>query len=205
MNDICWGNRSMEKRRFSGRHGNSSIAIGPAFLNFSRRLETVLRISSLANPDTRLIASIAGGRKTMSALLYACMTLIGREGDRLTHVLVNEPFDDPRLRPRFYFPEQPSAELATLENKTVRVTEAHIDLADVPFVPLRNLFTRELGRMPGRFSALVAQCNEGIRKRASKSVKLVICRSRPEIEVNDMRVRLAPKEQLVLTKRLRNH
>jgi len=44
------------------------------------------------NPDTRLIASLAGGRKTMGALLYACLTLVGRETDRLTHVLVNEPF-----------------------------------------------------------------------------------------------------------------
>jgi len=96
--------------------------------------------SIVESPDTRLIASIAGGRKTVGTLLYACMTLVGREDDRLTHVLVNEPFDDARLSPRFYFPEQPSAELTTPDNKTVRAPEAHIDLADVPFVPLRNLF-----------------------------------------------------------------
>ena len=43
--------------------------------------------------DATLIASIAGGRKTMGALLYGCMTLLGRETDRLTHVLVHEPFE----------------------------------------------------------------------------------------------------------------
>jgi CRISPR-associated protein (TIGR02584 family) len=48
-------------------------------------LESVRRI--VESPDSRLIACIAGGRKTMGALLYACMTLVGREGDRLTHVL----------------------------------------------------------------------------------------------------------------------
>lgn len=153
--------------------------------------------SIVERPDTRLIASIAGGRKTMGTLLYACMTLVGREDDRLTHVLVNEPFDDVRLSPKFYFPDQPSAELTTADDKTVRVAEAHIDLADVPFVPLRNLFARELGRMPGRFSALVAQCSEGIRKRSSNSVKLVVHRSRPEIEVNGIRIKLSPKEQLL--------
>jgi len=153
--------------------------------------------SIVASPDTRLIASIAGGRKTMGTLLYVCMTLVGREDDRLTHVLVNEPFDEARLSPRFYFPEQPSAELTTPDNKTVRAAEAHIDLADVPFVPLRNLFARELGRMPGRFSALVAQCSEGVRKRSGNSVKLVVHRSRPEIEINGIRVRLSPKEQLL--------
>jgi hypothetical protein len=133
----------------------------------------------------------------MGTLLYACMTLVGREDDRLTHVLVNEPFDDARLSPRFYFPEQPSAELTTPDNKTVRAAEAHIDLADVPFVPLRNLFARDLGRMPGRFSALVAQCSEGIRKRSGNSVKLVVHRSRPEIEVNRISIKLSPKEQLL--------
>ena len=153
--------------------------------------------SIVESPDTRLIASIAGGRKTVGTLLYACMTLVGREDDRLTHVLVNEPFDDARLSPRFYFPEQPSAELTTPDNKTVRAPEAHIDLADVPFVPLRNLFSRELRRMPGRFSALVAQCSEGIRKRSGNRVKLVVHRSRPEIEVNGIRIKLSPKEQLL--------
>jgi CRISPR-associated protein (TIGR02584 family) len=171
------------------RTADDNEAVADCILEFVR--------SIVESPDTRLIASIAGGRKTMGALLYACMTLVGREDDRLTHVLVNEPFDDARLSPRFYFPEQSSAELATPENKTVRAAEAHIDLADVPFVPLRNLFARELGRMPGRFSALVAQCSEGIRKRAGNRVKLVVHRSRPEIEVNGIRVKLSPKEQLL--------
>jgi CRISPR-associated protein (TIGR02584 family) len=94
------------------------------------------------NPDIRLVCSLAGGRKTMGALLYACVSLIGREDDRLTHVLVNEPFDDPRHQPRFYFP-------------TSRDRAARIELADVPFVPLRNLFPRELGRLPGHFTNLV--------------------------------------------------
>src|SRR3984893_869586 len=171
------------------RTADDNEAVADRILEFVR--------SIVASPDTRLIASIAGGRKTMGTLLYACMTLVGREDDRLTHVLVNEPFDDARLSPRFYFPEQPSAKLTTPDNKTVLAAEAHIDLADVPFVPLRNLFAKELGRMPGRFSALVAQCSEGIRKRSGNSVKLVVHRSRPEIEVNDIRVKLSPKEHLI--------
>jgi CRISPR-associated protein (TIGR02584 family) len=171
------------------RTADDNEAVADCILEFVRGI--------VESPDTRLIASIAGGRKTMGTLLYACMTLVGREEDRLTHVLVNEPFDDARLSPRFYFPEQSSAELTTPDNKTVLAAEAHIDLADVPFVPLRNLFARELGRMPGRFSALVAQCSEGIRKRSGNSVKLVVHRSRPEIEVNDIRIKLSPKEQLL--------
>jgi CRISPR-associated protein (TIGR02584 family) len=152
------------------RNAEENESVGDCILELVR--------SIVETPDTQLIASIAGGRKTMGTLLYACMTLIGREADRLTHVPVNEPFDDPRLRPKFYFPEQPETELATPSEKTLHAGEAQIDLADVPFVRLRNLFTKELGRMPGRFSALVAQCSDRIRKRADSNVKLVAHRSR---------------------------
>jgi CRISPR-associated protein (TIGR02584 family) len=43
------------------------------------------------DPTTRVIASIAGGRKTMAAILASCMVLLGRSQDRLCHVLVNPP------------------------------------------------------------------------------------------------------------------
>ena len=56
------------------------------------------------DPDKTLIASLAGGRKTMGALLYACFSLLGRESDRLTHVLVSEPFDQTR---GFFSPASP--------------------------------------------------------------------------------------------------
>lgn len=114
------------------------------------------------NPDIRLICSLAGGRKTMGALLYACLSLIGRDTDRLTHVLVNEPFDDPRLEPRFYFPPQPPTThrpppIRNHKSTIINSRLARIELADVPFVPLRQLFPRELGRPPGRFMNLVRQ------------------------------------------------
>jgi CRISPR-associated protein (TIGR02584 family) len=164
--------------------------------------------SIVENPDTHLVASIAGGRKTLGTLLYACMTLIGRETDRLTHVLVREPFDDPRLNPRFYFPGQPAATLKTPDGKTtVRAADARVDLADIPFVPLRNLFAKELSRMPGNFSALVARCRRGIHELAASEIELTVHRSRAEIEINGARVKLAPKEQLLmlfLAERVRN-
>jgi len=104
------------------------------------------------NPDIRLICSLAGGRKTMSALLYSCVSLIGRDDDRLTHVLVNEPFTDSRLKPRFYFP---SDQLQMLQGEgkpnLLSATRARVELADVPFVPMRKL----LPRVPGRFTDLV--------------------------------------------------
>ena len=120
-------------------------------------LDEVRRIT--ANPDTCLVASIAGGRKTMGALLYAALTLVGRETDRLTHVLVNAPFDQ-RLDPPFFFPPK-KAVRHTLRERDGRdsvhsSTAACIELASVPFVPLRNAF-EELRRPAGGFAGLVAR------------------------------------------------
>jgi hypothetical protein len=153
------------------------------------------------NPDTRLVASLAGGRKTMGALLYACLTLVGRETDRLTHVLVNEPFDILR---GFWFPGQPGGPIPKPEiqnpksERAFNPAMARVELADVPFVPLRNLFHRELGRPAGRFGVLVESCREQVRRAAGDNVQLTVEQSRCEIEVNGTRVRLAPREHVVL-------
>ncbi|HOK77308.1 MAG TPA: CRISPR-associated ring nuclease Csm6 [Verrucomicrobiota bacterium] len=153
------------------------------------------------NPDTRLVASIAGGRKTMGALLYACMTLVGRETDRLTHVLVNDPFDTLR---EFFFPKQPGGHISKPDTQNSgRMLEYHpanarVDLADVPFVPLRNLFVRELGRKAGTFSRLIETCKADVRRRAAESIRLTIDSARAELDVNGTTIKLSPPEMLVL-------
>lgn len=149
-----------------------------------------------ANPDTRLVASIAGGRKTMGALLYACMTLAGREEDRLTHVLVSEPYES---LPGFFFPTQPGPHLRSRhEDRDHAATDAVIELADVPFVPIRNLFQRELGRAAGTFSNLVASCRSGIRQRAAEDLRLEILLHRPALRLNHQELRLTEREHHLL-------
>jgi CRISPR-associated protein (TIGR02584 family) len=161
------------------------------------------------NPDTHLIVSVAGGRKTMSALLYACLTLVGRETDRLTHVLVSDPFD---TLPDFWFPAQPGGPLRPVRSdqpaESVHPADARVDLADVPFVPLRNLFQRELGAKPGSFLRLVERCRTGIRQRAAEHLKLTLDTARAELDVNGQTLKLTPAEMLVacfLARRARNH
>ena len=56
------------------------------------------------SPDTAILCSIAGGRKTMSALLFSSMTLLGREDDKVYHVLLPPDFEQ-GAEPPFYFPE----------------------------------------------------------------------------------------------------
>lgn len=91
-----------------------------------------------------LIASIAGGRKTMGTLLYAAMSLAARPQDWVTHVIVNDPFDK-KLNPDFYFKPAKST-VHKFVNKDGQVISQHssrdavIHLARIPFVPLSNRF-----------------------------------------------------------------
>jgi len=127
--------------------------------------------------------------ETIWALLYACMTLIGRETDRLTHVLVQEPYDDARLTPRFYFPDQPSESLRLPNGKTVRARDAAIELADIPFVPLRNRFM-ELGSRPGRFGSMVASCSRLLAQDRRRKVRIEVDAARGVVTVDGLSVRL---------------
>ena len=128
-------------------------------------LEQVRAIT--ANPDTRLIASIAGGRKTMGAMLYGAVTLLGRNLDRITHVLVNAPFDR-QLDPPFFFKPKNSAThaLKDRDGKTLSThnsNTAHIELADIDFVPLSNRFT-DLHEAPGSFAETVDRFRKALRR-----------------------------------------
>lgn len=146
------------------------------------------------NPDIRVVASIAGGRKTMGALLYAAMSLLGRETDRLTHVLVSEPFDQCR---EFFFPDQPIAEISWGNGRKLHAADARIDLADIPFVPLRNLFERDLAQRPGSFAALVAAASKQLVLAPPKKVRVLT--AEPKISIDGTEVRFSPREHVLLT------
>lgn len=154
-------------------------------------------LRGMMNDDTRIVASIAGGRKTVSALFYACVSLIGRSNDRIIHVVVNEPFDRADLKPPFFFPTQKCARLAGHDGRAVRARDAKLSIIEVPFVPLADLFPRELGRTPGRFSALVGEYRQAGQRQSLGALRVTVHRSRPEIEVCDTPVVLAPREQLL--------
>lgn len=146
------------------------------------------------NPDIRVVASIAGGRKTMGALLYAAMSLLGRETDRLTHVLVSEPFDQCR---EFFFPDQPIAGISWGNGQKLLAADARIDLADIPFVPLRNLFERDLARRPGSFAALVAATSKQLVLPPPSEVRVLTVESK--IAIDGTEIRFSPREHVLIT------
>lgn len=117
-------------------------------------LRTVREFSE--EDGNRLIFSVAGGRKTMGALLFSVATLLGRPGDRVTHVLVNEPYENGRFG--FLYPGCLIGPDPLPKNAPPPV----IELADVPFVPLRRLFARDLGGRIAGYMDLVDRLNEKV-------------------------------------------
>ena len=90
--------------------------------------------------DCQVIASIAGGRKTMGVLLYGAMTLAAKESDRLTHVLVSEPYENCR---EFFYPSQKKQKCPSIQtdNTVCLAKNAKVELVDIPFVPLKKGLT----------------------------------------------------------------
>ena len=156
-------------------------------------LEEVRRVTM--NPDTPLIASIAGGRKTMGALLHAAVTLLGRETDRLTHVLVSPPYE---TLPGFFFPSQPGGPVSSRDGKTHYPPEkAVIQLADVPFVPLRNRFD-DLREIPGSFSGMVKKWSKTLKADAARPARIEISYRKKTLWVDDQPISMRTKALAIL-------
>ena len=82
-------------------------------------------------------ASMAGGRKTMGYFVGYALSLFGRSQDRLSHVLVSQPFESHR---EFYYPSRDECPIHVQQNgKEVAYDcrTAQVDLAWIPFVRLR--------------------------------------------------------------------
>ncbi len=147
--------------------------------------------------DCHVIASIAGGRKTMGALLYGAMTLVAKETDRVTHVLVNEPYEMCRT---FFYPAQPLKKLeAGPPGKTVTVdaSKALIELADLPFVPLRNGF-HDLGEGKLGFQGLVHRYSTELKRSTDQKPVIFLDSKKSILTVNGVSIRLTGRELLVV-------
>ncbi|CAK0767755.1 hypothetical protein CCP4SC76_4870001 [Gammaproteobacteria bacterium] len=108
------------------------------------------------DPETELHVSIAGGRKTMGFYLGYALSLFGRPQDRLSHVLVSEPFESSW---DFFYPTPHSRVITTRDNKLADTAQAHVILAQIPFVRLRETLPERLLDTKARFSEAVAFAN----------------------------------------------
>ncbi len=143
-----------------------------------------------ADPDAALHVSIAGGRKTMGYYLGYALSLFGREQDRLSHVLVSEPFESSW---DFFYPTPTSRIITTRDNKLADTAAARVTLADIPFVSLRHGLPRPLLEGQASFAATVDAARNVL-----APPRLVIDLTRRRIEAAGRAVAIPPAELALL-------
>jgi CRISPR-associated protein (TIGR02584 family) len=134
----------------------------------------------------QLHVSVAGGRKTMGFLLGYVFTLFARPQDRMSHVLVNHPYES---LPDFLYPTAGPSWLQARDGTRVNAQDAVVNLVDIPYVSLR----------PGLPSALLAgrasyeQVVAGAR-RSLEAPRLVLRLSQRQVTAAGVTFSLAPLE-----------
>lgn len=148
------------------------------------------------DPTTRIHASAAGGRKTMSIYLTAAMQLFGRAHDTLSHVLVRQEFETNR---EFFYPPPVPRELTLRDGRTVSTADAEIYLADVPFIRLRGLNNETLHKSGASlYGELVGSAQEALDVRESE-YELHVDMRRDKIVINNQTIKLSPREMFFYT------
>lgn len=121
----------------------------------------VWKINALRNDNNepiRIIASVSGGRKPDGALLMSCMGLLGREGDKVVHLIpsfgTQENVTELKLTtPQFLFPEDGIAysfTKADIEQKKFskqhfRAGDVQLNLFEIPLLMTGKWYKAESG------------------------------------------------------------
>ena len=145
------------------------------------------------SPDTELHVSIAGGRKTMGYYLGYALSLYGRPQDRLSHVLVSDPFESNR---DFYYPTPYDHAIDVQRGGSpvsYNARHAKVDLAEIPFVSLRHGLPEALLKGQASFHATVEAA-----RNALGPATLVLDPARRQIKAAGKVVRLSPSEFALL-------
>lgn len=141
-------------------------------------------------PNIQLHCSVAGGRKTMGALLASALQLFGREQDRLYHVLVPPAFES---HDRFFFPSTRPGWLTGRDGRRLNPKQARIELAELPYVRLRGLLPTQPRRTIGSFSATVETANRRLRVLQDPEPVRLTARD-AGLRIGDRIVRLSPTQ-----------
>lgn len=143
-----------------------------------------------ADPRCALHVSIAGGRKTMGFFLGYALSLYGRPQDRMSHVLVTEPFENSI---DFFYPTPYGRVLQTRDGRLADTAMAEVTLADIPFVSLRHGLPQALLAGHASFNETVAAA-----RAALAAPRLVLNLARRTITAGETHVELPPAELALL-------
>ena len=141
---------------------------------------------------TEVVASIAGGRKTMGALLLSCLSLLGRAQDRVCHVLVSPPFDG-GVEPPFYFPEQGQpyrVRQGANAGRVLSAESAKVRCFFVPYVRMREAYAEHFRQQVPSYKRLVEEVEQAV----AKVPEVVLDLTDGTLTVNGQALKLAATE-----------
>ena len=147
-----------------------------------------------SDDNTRVFASAAGGRKTMSIYLTLAMSLFGRSKDSLSHVLVSADFEAANA-PFFYPPPKPRM-IKLRDGREISTETAKIYLAPIPFIRLQG--TQNWLKLPDgkKYGELVKEAQSFLDKDERK-LPLNINLKTKEISVDNVSVKVSDYELLL--------
>lgn len=147
------------------------------------------------DPTTRLFCSLAGGRKTQAVLLGFALQLYGRPHDVLLHVLVDDAFQD---HPEFFYPSRASHLVRTRDNRLRDAQSVRIDVAEIPYLRLRDkLFPAPPSAEVG-FAPAIAQAQQTL-DALPKLPPLVFTGASRRIHIGAIAIALQPLELALYT------
>lgn len=143
------------------------------------------------DPNCAVHVSLAGGRKTLSFFAGYALSLYGREQDRLSHVLVSERFE---AHPQFFFkPVQPDT-LQHRDGLYMSTADADIHLAEIPFVPLRQMLGDAAFQHHSSYAESVAMWKQRLQP---AELHLHLAKAKPWLEWHGTRIPLEPMQMAI--------
>ena len=139
-----------------------------------------------AQPGVQLHVSLAGGRKTLGYFAGYALSLFGRDDDRLSHVLVSDPYESSW---DFFYPTPYERIIKTAQNRLVDCAKAEVTLADIPFVRLRHGLPEALLDGRAGFAQAVAAAQAGL-----APPRLVLDLAQRRVQAAGRAVNLAPAD-----------
>lgn len=137
----------------------------------------------LVEDDMAVHTSIAGGRKSMSFYMGYVMSLLARKQDRMSHVLINAPFDS---LPAFSYPPREPVDLELPGGGSISTSEARVGLAEVAFVKISHHLPEQLRGGQHSFESLVRQAQAAL-----EGIRVTIDCERRIVAIDSSGVRLA--------------
>ena len=126
----------------------------------------------------------------MGFYLGYALSLYGRAQDRLSHVLVSEPFENSI---EFFYPTPYSRVLQTRDGRLADTAMAEVTLAEIPFVSLRHGLPQALLSGHASFGETVAAAQASL-----AAPELVIDFANRRIQASGKTIEIAPAELALL-------